>query len=545
MVILRRPAGSLLRPIALLFLSSPIFCQQSGLHIALLPKAVLEMESDTSSESYLDVVKQRPAPFQPTPSDLMIGIAEQKFENGKRAYQLNDPNTSRREFDAAIDLMLQSSETPSDRHLYESKLEDMVEAIHRFDLAGLGAGAPPEQAQFEKAPLDDIIEMTFPSDPKIKGKVSNEVKVTASELPLTVNETVLGYINYFSGKGHRTIVAGLERAARYRPMISRILAEEGVPQELIHLAQAESGFLPRAVSYRAAVGMWQFVQFRGNEYGLHQTPYTDDRLDPEKATRAAARHLHDLYKHFGDWYLAIAAYNCGPNNVERAVERTGYADYWELRARHALPVETSNYVPIILAMTIMTKNAAEYGLTDLNPDPALEYDTVRVTSPTHLALIGDLTDTPVSQLVSMNPALIKNVAPADYDVRVPSGTSDQLRADLKLFPEDRRAAWRMHRVESGETLADVAHQYRLSPSTIESANNIGPQGPKAGDRLIIPASYHESAGALHASRAAIPHRGLTHRASVRSSMTRTHAAMKHVALKSKPAASHPAVHHAA
>ncbi len=198
-----------------------------------------------------------------------------------------------------------------------------------------------------------------------------------------MNDTVLVFINYFAGRGHRTIEVGLQREGRYQAMVSKILAEEGVPQELIHLAQAESGFLPRAVSRAAATGMWQFVKFRGNEYGLAQTPYSDERLDPEKATRAAARHLHDLYNEFGDWYLAIAAYNCGPGNIEKAVERTGYADFWALRDRGALPKETTNYVPIILAMTIMSKNAAAYGLDQIVPDAAIEYDTIVTQSPTN------------------------------------------------------------------------------------------------------------------------------------------------------------------
>jgi membrane-bound lytic murein transglycosylase D len=461
--------------------------------MALFPKAVASLKAnttDTQNESYMAVVTKRPAPFHPTPSDLLIAKAEEKIQSGKRAYQSKDTEAARREFDAAIDFMLQASDSPTDRRLYEAKFEDMVEMIHRFDLAGLGAGAPSEEAQqFEQAPIDEILQMTFPIDPKIKGKVLDEVKATTSQLPLTVNDAVLGYINYFSGKGRRTIEAGLERAARYQPMVSRILAQEGVPQELIHLAQAESGFLPRAVSYRAAVGMWQFVQFRGREYGLMQTPWTDDRLDPEKATRAAAHHLHDLYNHFGDWYLAIAAYNCGPNAVDKAVERTGYADYWEIRNRHALPAETSNYVPIILAMTIMSKNAQAYGLADLHPEPALEYDTLKVTATTNLALVGDLTDTPVSELLAMNPALIRNVAPAGYDLHVPKGDGNELRAALELFPAERRDSWRFHRVENGETLASIAHRYKTPVASISSANKIGPGGPNAGERLIIPAAF--------------------------------------------------------
>ncbi len=280
---------------------------------------------------------------------------------------------------------------PADREEYEHKLDEMVDAIHRMDLAGLGASAGIEEGQFEKAPLEDILQMTFPVDPKLKDKVREQVAATVSQLPLSVNDAILGYINYFSGRGHRTLVGGLQRSGRYRPMIQRILDEEGLPQELIHLAQAESGFIPRALSRKAAGGMWQFLKWRGNEYGLQQTRYTDDRMDPEKATRAAARHLRDLYQEFGDWYLAIAAYNCGPVVVEKAVERTGYADFWELRSRGVLPLETTNYVPVILAMTIMEKNAAEYGLDGIQLDPPLAFDTVEVSAPTSLALVSDIT----------------------------------------------------------------------------------------------------------------------------------------------------------
>jgi len=450
-----------------------------------------------SDEPYLETVAKADSksdqPFRPTLSDLLVQQAEERFRAGRGFYKVKDVEHARGEFDHSIDLMLQASSNPSDRALYEDKLERLVDAIHRLDLAGLGSAAPAsDEPQFEKAPLEDLLQMTFPVDPKLKTKVQGELTATASQLPLVMNDSVLGYINYFSGRGHRTVVAGLERAGKYRPMISRILAEEGVPQELIHLAQAESGFLPRAVSNKAATGMWQFVKFRGQQYGLNQTAFTDERLDPEKATRAAARHLKDLYTEFGDWYLAIAAYNCGPGNVEKAVERTGYADFWELRARHAIPTETTNYVPIILAMTIMSKNAAEYGLTEVSPEAPLEYDSVDITAPTHLALLGDLTDTPVSQLTALNPALLRNVAPQGYSVRVPKGAGATLSASLDQVPAMQRASWRMHRVESGDTLTGIAKRYNSSAVRIAQANQLTSPEPEAGDRLLIPAGYADT-----------------------------------------------------
>ena len=477
--------------------------QQSKFQSAFLPStpppAAVEVAAPPALEPnpYLHdapaIITQR-LPLAPSEGDLLIQRADQAFQRGKRAYQANDIQAARREFDAAIDLMLEASDNnPSDRQAFDARLDEMVDSIHRRDLAGMGAGVDVDEARFEKAPLEDILQMTFPVDPKLKDKVKEQVQATASQLPLSVNDAVLGYINYFSGRGRKTLIAGLERAGRYRPLIQRILQEEGVPQELIHLAQAESGFFPRAISYKSAGGMWQFMAWRGQEYGLMRTAYTDDRFDPEKATRASARHLHDLYNMFGDWYLAMAAYNCGPNVVARAVERTGYADFWELRDRHVLPEQTTNYVPIILAMTIMTKNAAEYGLDGVVPDAPLEYDTIQVDAPTHLGLVADLTDAPMAELLDLNPALLKGVAPAGYVLHVPKGTGGTLSAALQMIPAERRASWRMHKVASGETLASIGKQYGMAGGSIAAANGLKQASPTAGDRLLIPVAYRAAA----------------------------------------------------
>src|SRR5204862_1287809 len=195
-------------------------------------------------------------------------------------------------------------------------------------------------------------------------------KGTHSDLPLMMTDQVAGYIDYFSGRGRDTFESALVRSGRYREMIQGTFKEEGIPQDLIYLAQAESGFHPLAVSRAGARGMWQFMSSRAKGYGLQRSWWVDDRQDPEKATHAAARHLRDLYNQFGDWYLAMAAYNCGPGCVDRAVQRTGYADFWTLRDMGALPRETTNYVPLILAMTIMAKNPKDYQLEDFDPEPA-------------------------------------------------------------------------------------------------------------------------------------------------------------------------------
>ena len=485
-----------------------------------LPAPVETAESSAPSPSlYLSSMPnlaQRTLPQIdfPTEVDSRILRAEQRFEAAKKLYQHGDHEASRREFNSALDILLTIPDNVPNSPKLERKLDQMVETIYRYDLEGLGSGENKDQDKvvYDKSPIDSILQLTFPTDPNLKPKVTEEIQATVSQLPLEMNDSVLGYVHYFStDRGRKTIISGLRHAGRYKALIQRILDEEGVPQELIYLAQAESGFMPRAVSNRKAEGMWQFVQFRGREYGLMQTTQTDDRLDPEKATRAAARHLRDLYTHFGDWYLAMAAYNCGPGCVDSAVKRTGYADFWELRDRNALPRETQNYVPLILAMTIVAKNQKDYGIEATDVDQPIEYDTLDLKAATNVALIADAAERPVSEIRDLNPALLKSAAPAGYQLRIPKGTTNAVLAALENVPADRRMTWRMHRVERGETLAQIAKQFATPATSIAQANKRVEEAPETGDLLIIPAAYNPDAPAA------------AHGASAKSSVRRTRA----------------------
>jgi len=464
--------------------STPI---PAGQAIEEAPRIATHYYSDSTPDSIHRALAITPRAAE---VDDFIFKAEARFDAGKRLYQQGDAAGARREFDAAIDTLLAAPDSIVDRQRLEHKLDQMTDTIYRYDLEGLGPGRPQQAVAYDKTPLDEILTLTFPTDPNLRPMVKEELQATVSQLPLEENDAVLGYIHYFStDRGHRTLVNGLRRAGRYRPLIQRILDEEGVPQELIYLAQAESGFLPRAKSYKAAVGMWQFVKFRGQEYGLKQEASSDDRMDPEKATRAAARHLRDLYTTFGDWYLAMAAYNCGPGCVDHAVQRTGYADFWELVRHDALPQQTANYVPLILAMTIMAKNPKDYDLLNLDIDQPLEYDTVEMEAPTHLGLIADAADRPVSEIQDLNPALLKPIAPAGYQLRVPKGTCAAIRTAIATVPTSHRSSWRIHRVTSGETLAEIARRYSTAAGSISAANNRLAGTPEPGDLLVIPAGY--------------------------------------------------------
>jgi membrane-bound lytic murein transglycosylase D len=424
--------------------------------------------------------------------DNRIARADAHFNSGRQHYFQGDLAAARREFDLAVDTLLNAPDTIPDHRRIERRLDELCDLIYRFDVEELGSGRTEEAAvTFDKAPIDEITKMTFPADEALAPRLQSELNQTASGIPLELADPVMGYVHFFSSdRGKGILMAGFKRSGRYKALIERVFTEEGVPQELIYLAQAESGFLPRAVSYKNAVGMWQFIAGTGAIYQLSRSAAFDDRLDPEKATRAAARYLKDLYARYGDWYLAMAAYNCGAGAVDRAVERTGYADYWELLKRHALPRETANYVPAILAMTIIAKNAKDYGLENIELDPAVEYDTIQLAAATNLNLIADASMQPVSVIHDLNPSLLKTIAPSGYQVHVPKGSVETVESTLATVPEQNRLAWRLHHVLAGDTLDTIARSYHLTPDRIASVNRAA-DSIEAGDVLLIPAVYRE------------------------------------------------------
>jgi len=420
----------------------------------------------------------------------LITRAEAAYNSGVQNYRGNRLEAARGDFDRAVDMMLTSGmDLKSDAQLSD-EFDRLLNSINSLEMSALKQGTG-FSAPIEAAPLDTADEVTFPSNPELKAKVEAELKTTQSDLPLVINDYVAGFISYFSNSpaGHAHLLRSLERAGKYKEMIQRILREEGVPQDLIYLAVAESGFQPQAINRSSgAGGMWQFMPFRG-AYGLERNGWVDERFDPEKSSRAYAKYIKSLYNQFGDWYLALAAYDWGPGYVQRAVMKTGYADFWELYRRGVLPGETKNYVPGIIAAAIMAKNPKQYGLEGLVPEPPLVADTVTVSYPVDLRLVADVTNASLQDIVALNPSLLRMSTPqdAEFDLHLPAGTRDLYQKRIESIPQEKRTTWRFHVVKAGESLDSVANMYHSRTSEIASANDLDTDASvDAGDELVVP-----------------------------------------------------------
>ena len=429
-----------------------------------------------------------PRALQVDPVGDLIARVEKEYQSGQDNYRAGHLEAAKQNFDSAFNQLLGSGfDLRSDDRL-ERELDRILDGINGLELAALQQGDGFAEQKSEPAPIDEANEQTPAVDANIKATAEAEIKSTHSDLPLMMTDQVAGFINYFSNRGRGTVERALARSGRYEDMIRRTLKEEGVPQDLIYLAQAESGFHPLAVSRAGARGMWQFMGSRAKGYGLERSWWVDDRQDPEKATRAAAHHLKDLYNQFGDWYLAMAAYNSGPGTVQSAVKRTGYADFWELYRRNVLPKETRNYVPIIVAVTIMAKNPAQYGLDTVVKEKPAAYDTVKINYPIDLRLASECVDVTTSDLLELNPSLLRLTTPKDreFDLHLPAGTANRFQTAVASIPADKRVWWRYHKVQGGETLTAIARTYHTTPKAIAEANDLSDDELAPESRLIIP-----------------------------------------------------------
>jgi len=441
----------------------------------------------------------------------IIARSEDHFRKGKLNLEDKKREQARDEFDKAVDTILESGfDVRASQRLQTFYLE-LVERIYREEVPqqqlsapvtttlvaqnqsqGQKPAPPPQvgfrEQRFEPSPLDELSKLVLTSD---ETNVS-DADVLALEqakqnvnFAFTLNPLIQGYINYYQGRGRATMESGLRRSGQFMKLARRIFHEEGVPIDITWLGQVESAWRPRAVSWAAASGLWQFVPSTARRYDLKLSAYVDERNSFEQATRASAKYLKWLSNRYnGNWELAMAAYNTGEGNIDRAISRAGTANFWVIYPY--ILQETRNYVPNILAVILIAKNPEKYGFKGIKADPAMSYDVVQVPTATSLQLIADATDTSVDYIRTLNPELKRDITPRgeSYNVRVPAGRSKQFVALLKRIPGDRRETARIISVAPGEDFQAVANRVGVPVSALQAMNS--GVDLKNTSKLVIP-----------------------------------------------------------
>src|SRR5689334_161608 len=447
----------------------------------------------------------------------IIARAEDHFRKGKLNLDDSKREQAREEFDKAVDSILESGYDVRASQKLQTYYLELVERIYREEVpaqqtvntsatlvaqntqtqepATQQKPTPPQigfrDQKFEPSPLDDLSKLVLTESEK---EVSNEALLALEQAQknvnfnFTLNPLIQQYINYYQGpRGRATMENGLRRSGQYMKLARKIFAEEGVPLDVTWLGQVESAWKPKAVSWAAASGLWQFIPSTSRMYGLRQNAYIDERNSFEQATRASARHLKDLATRYnGNWELAMAAYNTGAGNIDRAIARAGTANFWMIYPYIAQ--ETRNYVPNILAVILIAKNPEKYGFKGIKPDAAMAYDIVRVPTATSLQLVADASDTSIDHIRSLNPELKRDVTPRGdtYDVRIPAGHAKQFQALIQRISPDRRESARVISVAPGEDLQNVASRTGVSVAQLQAMNS--GVDLKSTTKLVVPNS---------------------------------------------------------
>ncbi len=386
-------------------------------------------------------------------------------------------------------------ETPV-RNVYEG----LTNEYRRFH----GYGNDPDSLRMAQGQIFSVRARLFSSLNEVEEPLLEEedppvddTEVTGTEIPMTSNGLVNETISYLQDEPDGHVERWLKRVQVYGPMIEHILAEENVPEEMKYLAMAESGLNPQARSWAGAVGMWQFMRSTGQRYDLSINSWVDERRDPEKATRAAARHLRDLYEEFEDWHLAMAAYNCGAGCVRRALRRTGEEDpsYWD--AYDHLPRETRGYVPMFIAAAHVMENPEAYGFEPAPPTSAFSYDYVAVHgSMLSLETLAELSRTEPSVLRSLNPELRRDRVPPSkerYSLRIPLGTYPRFVWNYADLPEQQKQPATTYTVRSGDTLSEIAQRFGTSTDMLRRLNGLDGTIIRRGQSLVVPVQEYEGA----------------------------------------------------
>lgn len=428
------------------------------------------------------------------PIAALIAESERLFANGERELKLGHLDQARIEFDRAVDVLLESPLGARSDPRLRQHFDRLVDRINAYEVTALAQGDGFTEKKYDKATIDELLAIaTFPKpepEPATRDAVQADLERIDHDIPIPLNQRVLSYVELFQGTLKDYIEEGLQRGSRYLPMIQNVFRAEGLPLDLAYVPIVESAFKPNALSRAKAKGVWQFMRRTAVANGLRHDWYIDERSDPEKATIAAAKYLKTLYKMFdGDWHLALASYNGGPGRVQRAMKKSKIEDFWTLTATSRyLPRETREYVPLVLAAMIVARNPLQYGLS-FEPDPPVLHDKVLVPRAVDLRRVAEWTGSSIDDIQALNPELRRWTTPVryEYEMKVPAGTGDALRAELEAASATDLTALKWHTVKRGDSLRTIARQLKVSRTDLADANGLSANARlRAGQRLIIP-----------------------------------------------------------